>query len=115
MGAPKITAEQLQRWLELDQERKDLERKARLLARDQELISLALDAALQAAGVDKAKRGDAEVHYVDGRINVSWKDEFLKLAGPEKAAAVQAAAASQPPPKKIQVVRLGEQTSAPAA
>lgn len=79
------------------------------------LLSETFDAALKTAGTDKLKRGGCEVHYVEGRISVSWKDEYLRLAGPEKAAAVQAEAAKQPPPKKIQVVRLEVQTPAPAA
>lgn len=115
MGAPKITAEQLERWLELDRERKQLEQRARLLKRDQELLNDVFDVALKAAGLEKLKRGHCQVQYVDGQVSVSWKDEFMRFAGAEKLAEVAQAAADKPPPKKIQVVRLGEQTSAPAA
>ena len=46
-------------------------------------------------------RGDYRVQLVDGRPTVSWKDEFVREAGAERAADILKLA---PVPKKIEVV-----------
>lgn len=106
MGTPTKLADQLARYHELETQRKDLERQARLLQSEERLIGQQIEEALTASGTDKIRRGNYEARWIDGRVNVAWKDEFLRRLGAAAAAEVQAAAAKLPPPKKLHVERL---------
>lgn len=107
METRKITEEKLTRWYVLNKERLDLEREARQLDKERELLSTEFKAALEADGKASVSRGRFRVSLVDGRPSVAWKDELVRIAGADKAAELVAAA---PVPKRVQV----EETKAAA-
>lgn len=73
-----ITAKQLERLNEINQERKPLEQKARLLAAEAEAIEDAIKADLDAAGQTTAKRGNYRITLEEKPGRVSWKAEAEK-------------------------------------
>lgn len=98
----RITAEQAAKWIDLNTRRLELEREARVLDKERELLSLEFQQALDAKGQESMKVGGGEfvVKLVEGNGSVKWKDEFIRLAGAAKATELTAAA---PKPKKVVV------------
>lgn len=98
-----ITAKSLAHYVELDEERKGLEREARNIQKEIELIGDEFREELKRRKVNSVKEGSYQVQLVDGRASVSWKDEFIRIAGSERAIEIQDAA---PIPKRLQVLKL---------
>lgn len=101
-----IKAETLERWHELDSRRKELEREARQLVAERDLLSTDLQASLEAMGKDQCTRGAYRVSLVEGRAVVAWKDEFVRRLGAELAAKL--AQEAVPGPKRIQVEEISK-------
>lgn len=98
----RITAEQAAKWIELNTRRLELEREARALDKERELLSVEFQQALDAKGQDVMKVGGGEfvIKLVEGNGSVKWKDEFIRVAGSAKATELTAAA---PKSKKVVV------------
>lgn len=99
MAAAKITAEQLAEYVELDSQRKELDRQSRAIAKQQGILTSHFQAELERLGQKSTKRGDYQVALVDGRGTVAWKDELIREIGPLKVAEIAEAA-----PAKTKVV-----------
>lgn len=95
-----ITPADCQKWIDLEARRLELEREARKAESDRDLLSKQFQAYLDEMGATSLKRGKFDIAIVDGRPSVAWKDEFVKVAGAEKASALSASATGK---KKIQV------------
>jgi mRNA-degrading endonuclease RelE of RelBE toxin-antitoxin system len=83
-----ITAEQLEQYLQLDEQRKALDRQSRQLADAQAKMEDRFLAELNEEGKREVRRGDYRVFIEDQRLHVAWKEEFIALKGPEAAAAL---------------------------
>lgn len=71
----------LREWCERDAHRLDLEREARQLKAENDLVAKDLLEALKAAEKIKLVRGRFEAEIETKRGTVSWKEEFLRVAG----------------------------------
>lgn len=107
--APKITAELLKKRRKLDDEQKDFERKARAIARQKAAIDTDMKSELERVGRTSIARGGFRVSIVDGRPQVSWKTEFIKVSGAQVAAEIEDAAT------KSQRIEVTEETPRRAA
>jgi len=96
--------EVLREWVENDRRRKDLEKEARQLKEQNDLVAKDLLAALQAAGKAEITRGAFRAQIIDGRAYPSWKEEFIRRNGADEAAKI---AAAQVAPKKVEIVEIG--------
>lgn len=83
-----ITQAQLQQYHTLDQQRKALSRQVRMLEKEQKELEVHIVAYMKRKSQDKIKRGHFVCLLTQGRPSVSWKDEVIRLAGPEHAAAL---------------------------
>jgi hypothetical protein len=97
-----LTPETLLLWHERDERRRALEREARQLKQANDQVEDAIEAALLREGKEACRRHGFKLELVNGRAVVSWKEEYLKVAGPEAAAAAIAAA---PTPKRLAITR----------
>lgn len=95
MAKPKITAEELAEYVELDQARLELDRKSRDLARKQATLAAHFQHCLEADGKQSVSRGGYTVSLVEKRGSISWKDEVVRLIGPLEVAKIEQAAPSK--------------------
>lgn len=77
-----ITAKQLERLNEIEQARRPLEQKARLLSAEARKIEDAIKADLEAAGQTTAKRGKYRITLEEKPGRISWKLEAEKRMQP---------------------------------
>ncbi|MEL6897743.1 MAG: hypothetical protein AAFP90_16710 [Planctomycetota bacterium] len=96
-----ISKARLQRYHELTEERKRLERQARSLKTESDIIMEEARTALKESGKQQIKRSGFVVHYVPGRATVRWKDAFIARCGSAAAEEVQAAASA---PQAVAIV-----------
>lgn len=87
-----FTEEALREWVERDNRRRDLEREARQIKAENDLVAKDLLTALKAAGKSELSRGPYVAEIETSRGTVSWKEEFLRVAG--SAAATELANAA---------------------
>lgn len=82
-------------WLDRDARRKELQREARQLQAENDVVAEDLLALFRADGKSSCRRGNcvAEIEVKPG--TVSWKDEFLRAVGSEAATAIAAAVPSR--------------------
>ena len=88
----KLTAEQLADYTRYEQERLELDRKSRTLARSQAVLSEHFKAFLDQEGKDTATRGGFRVSIIDGTPAISWKEELLAVVGPLRVEEITRAA-----------------------
>lgn len=98
-----FTEQALREWVERDERRRDLEREARQLAAENELIAKDLHAALKAAGKTDLQRGGFGAEIEVTRGTVPWRDEFLRVAG---SAAAKELADAAPSKERVKIRRL---------
>lgn len=103
-----LTEDQLREWQVRDTRRLELDRESRTLKAANDLFEDQVEAALKAAGRQKVCRGEFTAQLVDGKASVSWKDQFIKLAGTDAVAPILAAA---PVPLRLQITRALTTTS----
>jgi hypothetical protein len=96
----KVTKTEIEEYLELEQERKELERKARTIARRTSALAAHFTEEVEASGKTAITRSGYRLSLVDGRAYVSWKDEFVRECGALKADEILQAA---PVKKKLDV------------
>jgi len=77
-----ITKEQCEEFLKLDKERSALDQKSRALKKRTDALKSHFKAFLAEQGKDSVKRNGFQLTLVDGKPSVSWKDEFVRVAGP---------------------------------
>lgn len=75
----------LREFVERDERRKGLEREARQLAAENDLVKKDLLAALKDAGKTEISRGDFAASIKTSAGTVSWKEAFLRVAGADEA------------------------------
>jgi hypothetical protein len=94
----RITDIMLAEYVSLNEKRQALSREARTIGDKLGIIEEQVEQALKAAGKTKLERSDYVAQLKNANGTVSWKKEFVRLAGDEAATALQAAA-----PKKTEV------------
>ncbi len=99
--ALEIEIEQIEKYLKLDRERKELAAQAEQKQKECDLLSTHFKDWLKAKRVNTARRGNYTLSLSDGPKYPKWKDEFIKLNGEE--AATQIVAATQPS-KRLTIV-----------
>lgn len=100
MGMQKVTREELWRFLELETKRKEVDRQSRNLAREISQLKTHFEQCMRDDDKESVVRYGFRLTFVDGRPKVSWKDEFIRVAGAEAADDVLADA---PRPPKLEV------------
>lgn len=85
MSLRAITADLLREVHDRNQQRLDLDRQSRTLAQANEAPLQQIRDALEAEGRSEVRRGDLVARLEDGRATVSWKNEFVAVAGEEEA------------------------------
>ena len=103
--APKLTRELLAERVKSHREASDLERRARSLRKRVEQIDAIASAELKASGKAAIRRAGYTLSWVDGRASVSWKDEFIRVAGPDEADRL---AAEAKPGQRLQITAPAE-------
>lgn len=98
-----MTAETLSRYWDLDERRRQLEREARQLKQELDILEAEISAALRAAGKTQLRRGQYLAMLVDYRAAPRWKEEFIRLAGADKAVEI---ALNCPVVQRLQVTSL---------
>jgi hypothetical protein len=98
MAAAKITADQLAEYTQLEEQRKELDRQSRAIAKQQGILSDHFRTELEKSGAKSTARGAYRVALVESRGAVAWKDELIKEIGPLKVAEIAETA-----PVKIRV------------
>lgn len=101
LSAASISLEQLQEYVSLDEQARDLERQARAFRKRTDQLKFHFGSVLDALDRRTLTRYGYRVQLVPGPATVSWKDEFLALAGPEAAAQKTAEAM---PSERLQVL-----------
>lgn len=102
-GLKAFTEETFREWVERDERRKDLEREARQLKTENDLITDDLFQSLKAADKTTVVRGKYRGELTKRSGTVSWKQEFIRSAGAVKADALAKAA---PPVEGASIVRV---------
>lgn len=87
-----LDAELLERYWRLDQRRRELERQARQLKAEADLLGRDIEAFLEQSGRQQLRRGDYLARWVETRAPVAWKQEFIRIAGAEEAIRLSLAA-----------------------
>lgn len=82
---PPIKKEELEEFLKLEAERKELEQKARSIAKRTKALHDHFKVHLEAKGKSSLVRCGFRLTLVEGTPRVAWKEEFIKLEGPLKA------------------------------
>lgn len=82
---PKITRKDLDRYWQLEEQRKALEQQARTLKAAAKALEDQFKQALEEAGIREHVVADYRVALVEGRPSVSWKTQFIRVAGAEAA------------------------------
>lgn len=95
-----VTLQELERFAELEERRKQADREARNLGKEIAQLRRKFEAAMQADGKQAATRYGFRLVFVEGRPRVAWKDEFIRIAGSESADQLMADA---PRPAKLEV------------
>jgi len=108
MASKQITAEQLEDYAKLEEQRKELDRQSRAIAKQQGILADHFKIALEAANKQTLTRGAFRVSLVESKCSVSYKDELIKQIGPLEVAKL----ADEAPTKTKVVV---EATAAAAA
>jgi len=98
--AKRVTAAQLDRWRQIEAQRKDLAAKVKALDTEAKQIAKAASDDLAATGKQSAKRGDYLLTWKMGRASVAWKGEFIRVAGAEAA---EKLANEAPPTRSLQI------------
>lgn len=98
-----VTKEQLMEFLAFEKQRKELDTRARNLKKRTDALKAHFKEFLNAEGKESIKRHGFQITLVDGRTEISWKDEFIRVAGPLAADEI---AANAPKGKAIQVTPL---------
>lgn len=98
--AARIKPDDLAEYGRLIQEAADLESRARSLRRGARQIAERAEADLAATGRDSVRRGGYTLCWIEGRASVRWKDEFIRVAGADEAARIQA---DLDPPRRLQI------------
>jgi len=88
----KITADEVAEYVRYADEKKELERKARTLGGEMKRLAEHFGEVLKDREQTECKRGEHVVALVTKQGSVSWKNEFVKVSGPDKAAELQAEA-----------------------
>lgn len=88
----RITKTSLDRWRQLQADKKELERKARALDVEAKAIEASAKADLESSGKDHINRGGYRIAWVEGRASIAWKNEFVDKLGAEAAAEIAAKA-----------------------
>jgi len=70
---------------EIKQQRLELDRESRKLAKAEKELSESLLASLQAEGRTEIRRGDFVAKLAEGRATVAWKQHFIDVAGQDAA------------------------------
>lgn len=86
--APRVTTKDLERYYELDEQRKSLARQAKDLEALQEELKVKFEAFVRVKGGPERAYAFASGHrlsILEKRESVGWKGEFLRVAGPEEA------------------------------
>ena len=99
----RITRELLERANDLQDRKRELESMARQIGSELAAILDDLTQALIDSGKRRVERGDCFVELTEGVARVSWKQEFIRIAGSEKAAEL---VANAPRPLKAKVGRV---------
>lgn len=81
----RITKTQLDRWAAIKQEADDLGRRVRALQTEAKHIANAAQADLESSGREQITRGGYRIDWTEGRLSVSWKDEFILRLGADVA------------------------------
>lgn len=108
MASKQITAEQLEDYVRLEEQRKELDRQSRAISKQQGILTAHFQIALEAAKKQTLTRGAYRVSLVASKCSVSYKDELIKVIGPLEVAKL----ADEAPTKTKVVV---EATTAVAA
>lgn len=105
--ADTITIDELRAYVEARTAASRLASEARTYSREASRLHDILICKVRAIvnGKRSVRRHGYRLTIVDGRATVRWKDEFVKLAGPEHAALLQREAKR---PEKLEVVRDGQ-------
>lgn len=107
MASKQITAEQLEEYAALEEQRKELDRQSRAIAKQQGILTAHFQIALEAAKKTTLSRGAYRVSLVESKCSVSYKDELTKVIGPLEVAKLAAEA-----PTKTKVVVEATQAAA---
>lgn len=98
-----MNAQTLARYWELDERRRELEREARQLKQELELLENDIVAAVRASGKNQLRRGNYLAVLLDYRSQPRWKEEFIRVAGAEAAVHI---ALNAPVVQRLQVTNL---------
>ncbi len=90
-----IAKQKLERWQECETQRLELQRQAKVLETEKTQLEAEFEAELKATGKQSCKRHGWLLAYIQAKVNVSWKDAFIKECGAEKATALQEEAAKK--------------------
>ncbi|MFO0939832.1 MAG: hypothetical protein U0930_03615 [Pirellulales bacterium] len=97
----KPTKAQLERFVELRAKKRELDAQIRAIESEMYTVHEACVEYLEDKGVASAKLHRFTISLNDGQTIVKWKDEFIAVAGAEKAAEISASA---PRAKRLEVV-----------
>lgn len=89
---PRVTIARVEEYLALQEKRRDLNRQADALEREEKVIAAELVALVESDG-GKARvvtKGSHKISLVEKPGSVRWKDEFIRVAGADEATALQA-------------------------
>jgi len=86
----RFTEDDFRQWVERDEHRRDLEREARQLKAENDLVAQDLFAGLEANEKTELVRGEFVGFITERKDAVSWKNEFLRIEGAAAAAKLQA-------------------------
>lgn len=96
----RITKTSLDRWRQLKNDQKELDRKSRALEVEAKAIEASAKADLTASGKDHINRGGYRIAWVEGRASIAWKNVIVKELGAEAVAKIASAA---PVKKSMQI------------
>lgn len=81
----KLSKENIAEFLTLEEQRRSLESQARAIESRTAPIKEALKTALRSSGKTSCVKLGYRLTFIPGRANISWKEEFVRVAGPEEA------------------------------
>ncbi|MGC4004663.1 MAG: hypothetical protein QM811_16715 [Pirellulales bacterium] len=96
---PHVTVKEIQKYLGLDEQRKQLNRESAALKKQADAIEADIEKFIRANGGKELSvtRSGYRLAILTAAGSVAWKDEFVKLAGNERAEELRAAA----PPREF--------------
>ena len=89
---PRVTVAWVDEYLETRDQRRALQRQVDALERDEKTLGSAIFELIKTTGGKSrtVKKGKHVLRLVDAPGSVRWKDEFVRVAGPDAAAEAQA-------------------------